>query len=636
MEHRSACAVGMRIPARSDACCGSHREWHLKLALLLSFCLALALSASSLPQTQSRTEASATVSKARALLQQGNTEQVIKLLSHYLQAHSKDSYARLTLGQAYAIAGRNDRATDEFETVLREAPTNYVALAALGEIYYRANQLERAEPLLARAAKLSQGTPQIRMEWAIVLARLHRYKEAKNALVGVPVPKGAEDGIAYHRLKASIEAGLGGSAEAAVQMEKALALKPDDAGLAIGTAAAELQNKNWARAAELAEPVFSWSDDPGAGLVLLEAQLGMSADYHSTLGKLRSASLPPEQEGEFRERLAQILIDHSKTAEAVQELTKAAELHPDRANVIFNLALARYRAGLLDDAIASAERCKTLGDSAEVEDLLGDLQEARGDNLAAVRSYQAAVSLAPGEEKYRLSLALELIQHKSFDAAKAVLEQAEGLRPESWRIQLALGMVEHFAGTDEAASQILLRAANLVSDPLIALKYIGEIQMDQASPPDPAALAKLCQYANAHPSEGNMQLYCGALLFRRDYASGEKTGAEEILRRLQAAGRLLPANAAPHCQLGKAYRRMGRWQEALSESRTCVQMDPDSAEGHYRLAQIYQHAGQQAQSEEEMKLYEAASKKVADENARRDETIKTFLYTIRKDAPDRN
>ncbi|PYT70086.1 MAG: hypothetical protein DMG39_16950, partial [Acidobacteria bacterium] len=188
----------MRIPARSDACCGSHREWHLKLALLLSFCLALALSASSLPQTQSRTEASATVSKARALLQQGNTEQVIKLLSHYLQAHSKDSYARLTLGQAYAIAGRNDRATDEFETVLREAPTNYVALAALGEIYYRANQLEKAEPLLARAAKLSQGTPQIRMEWAIVLVRLHRYKEAKNALVGVPVPKGAEDGIAYH------------------------------------------------------------------------------------------------------------------------------------------------------------------------------------------------------------------------------------------------------------------------------------------------------------------------------------------------------------------------------------------------------------------------------------------------------
>src|SRR2546430_17028103 len=107
-----------------------------------------------------------------------------------------------------------------------------------------------------------------------------------------------------------------------------------------------LFRSNWARAAELAEPVFSRSDDPGAGLVLLEAQLGMSADYHSTLGKLRSASLPPEQDGEFRERLAQVLIDYGKTAEAGQELPQAAALHPDRANVIFNLALARYRAGL--------------------------------------------------------------------------------------------------------------------------------------------------------------------------------------------------------------------------------------------------------------------------------------------------
>jgi hypothetical protein len=37
-----------------------------------------------------------------------------------------------------------------------------------------------------------------------------------------------------------------------------------------------------------------------------------------------------------------------------------------------------------------------------------------------------------------------------------------------------------------------------------------------------------------------------------------------------------------------------------------------------------------------MKLYEAASKRMADANARRDETIKTFLYTIQKETPDQN
>jgi glucokinase len=63
-------------------------------------------------------------------------------------------------------------------------------------------------------------------------------------------------------------------------------------------------------------------------------------------------------------------------------------------------------------------------------------------------------------------------------------------------------------------------------------------------------------------------------------------------------------------------------------------MDPNSAEGHYRLAQIYQHLGEAAQSEQEMKLYKVTSQHIADENARRDETIKTFLYTIQNEAPD--
>ena len=37
-----------------------------------------------------------------------------------------------------------------------------------------------------------------------------------------------------------------------------------------------------------------------------------------------------------------------------------------------------------------------------------------------------------------------------------------------------------------------------------------------------------------------------------------------------------------------------------------------------------------------MKLFEAASKRVADENARRDETMKTFLYSIQKETPNHN
>jgi Flp pilus assembly protein TadD len=538
------------------------------------------------------------------------------------------------LGEAYSSRGQNDRAEQELQTVLQSRPDDYTALAALGEIYEREGQPEKAEPMLARAAKAGQGNPQIQIEWAVVLARLHRYKEAQSALARVSPPNPPQERLAFHRLKASVALGVANPSGAAAEMEKALALDPTDAKLVMATAVAELQSKNWQRAATLAEPLFSRTHDPQIGLVCLEAQLAMHVDYHQTLELLRSTRLAATTESAFRQRLGELLISQGDFSDAVEDVRAAADLDPNRPESQFNLALVQFRAGLFDDALASANRCKELGDSAEIEDLFGDIQEARGDNLAAVKSYQTAVTLAPNEEKYRLSLAVEFIRHENFDAAKLVLKQAEKLQPRSWRIQVMLGMVEYFAGTDEEATRYLLRAAELAPEPEGALKYLGDIQVDRPAAPDPDAVAKLCEYSDRQPKEGHMQFYCGALLFRQESAPGDKTHSGEFLRRLHAAAGLLPKDAAPHCQLGKAYRWLGQWQEALGESQICARMDPDSAEAHYRLAQIYEHAGQREQKQKEIKLYEAAAARVADENARREATMKTFLYNLQRDQPD--
>jgi tetratricopeptide (TPR) repeat protein len=419
-------------------------------------------------------------------------------------------------------------------------------------------------------------------------------------------------------------------------MEKALALKPEDSGLAMATAAAQLQDKHWERAAKLAEPIFLRSHDPAVGFVLLEAQLGMGGDIRQTLDALDGAALASEETVDLRVRAAELLTHYGKFPEAVDELKKAGALDENRPGLLCNLALAQFQAAQLDDALASAEKCKAAVDSAEIEDLLGDIQEARGDNLGAVRSFQAAVALAPNEEKYRLSLALELLRHQSFEATKVVLQQADESHPNSWRIQFALGMLQYFMGKEDEATPILQRAADLSPDPSIALKYAGDIQLNRAAAPDPGLISQLCKYADLHPKEATMQFYCGALLFRRAYVAENKANMADILRRLNTAARLLPNDPGPHCQLGRAYRWIEQWQSALQESEVCVRLDPDSAQPHYRLAQIYQHLGQQERSKAEMKIYEAASKRMSDENARRDKTIKTFLYTIQKAAPDHN
>jgi tetratricopeptide (TPR) repeat protein len=296
--------------------------------------------------------------------------------------------------------------------------------------------------------------------------------------------------------------------------------------------------------------------------------------------------------------------------------------------LLFNLALAQFRAGHLDDALASAEKSRSLGDTADLEDLIGDIHEAQADNVSAAKSYQAAIALAPNDEKYRLSLALELIQHKSFEPAKVVLEQAEATQPNSWKIRMARGMIEYFLGNDEASSKLLLQAADLSPDPVLPLKYLGDVQMYQAASPDPASLAKICKVADDPPHNATMEYYCGALVFKTDSASGSKSNMTEVLRRLKDAAHGLPNYAPAHCQLGKAYHWMEQWDDALRESEVCARLAPDSPDAHYRLMQIYRHMGQTEQAKEQARLYEAASKRVADDNARRDETIKTFVYTI--------
>jgi tetratricopeptide (TPR) repeat protein len=579
-------------------------------------------------------QSSGPLNEAQSALKQGNVPEAVRILSSYLEKYPADSRARTALGQAYAMEGQADRAEQEFQEALKVAPENYVALSALGEIYAARGQPDKAEPLFERAAKASKGIPQIQMEWAIVLAQLHQYKKANAALSALAPPKDAEEQVRFHRLKASVALGLGDISKAASEMEKALALKPDDPGLTLATAAAELQFSKWQRAADLAKPIFDKTHDLSAGMIVLEAELGAKDNFQPTMELLRSSSANSPQEMELRQRLAELLVSHGKFMESIEDLRRVAELDPNRADLLFNLALAQFRAGLLDDALATAEKSKELSDTAELEDLLGDIQEARGNNLAAVKSYQVAVALAPNEEKYRLSLAMELLRHRSFDATKIVLQQAEGLHPNSWRVQFALGMLEYFEGNEDDASRVLLRAAELSPEPPLAFKYVGDIQMDRAAGPDAEVIKQLCKYADLHPTEATMQYYCGALQFRRDYAAENKANMTNILSRLNSAAARLPGDASVHCQLGRAYRWLEQWQIALKESEACAKFDPDSAQAHYRLAQIYHHEGQAERAKQEMSLYEAASKRVTDENARRDETMKTFLLTIQKETPD--
>lgn len=571
--------------------------------------------------------------EAQAALEQDRPQDAVRILEEFLSRHPKNGAARVLLGRAFKLSGANDRAEAEFQRAMADSANNYDAMLALAELFTETGQPEKAEPMLADASKASGENPRVRIQWAIVLARLHRFKEAQVALAGVPPPSESGEGAMFHRLNAAVASGLGDAKTAARQMELALSLKQDDTKIRAATAVAELHAGNWTRAAELAEPVFSGSGDPQAGLILLQAKLESHAEVRPTLRALRLALVNSPDEVTLRQSLAEILVNHGDFSESIEDLQRVTQLEPARGDLLFNLALAQFKAGRVDDALGSIEKCRGIGDSADLEDLLGDVKEAQGDYLAAVKSYQAAVSLAPSEENYRVSLAVELIRHRNYDAAKVVLQQAEGLWPDSWKIKLALGMAEYISGRNEDAVPILLRAAALAPQPESALNFLGDIELNLASEPDAAAVSALCKYADNHPKKGKVKFYCAATIFRKDNAGGDKSRSEAILEILRSAARLIPHDPAPRCQMGRVYRWVEQWEKALQEWRVCAQMDPELAEAHFRLTEIYHHLGQQEMADKEKKLFEAASKRMADENASREEAIRSFLLTIQTAEP---
>jgi tetratricopeptide (TPR) repeat protein len=619
-----ACLSGLyRLKKHPNGC-----VTRLGLWLFVALCVSLPeLAATGSPGQQSVTE-NAALAQAHEALRRGDWESAIRLLSDWLQKHPQDVAARLNLALAYQSSGDVGRAEITFQSVLKDDPRNVDALTDLGSIFEQQGRLEEAEPLLARAVKLQPASAATHLEWASVLARLHRYGEAAAALAGVPTPAPRLQRIAYERLKASVDLGMGDAKAAAHEMERALELAPGDKNLQLATGMAECEAGAWTAAIAHLAPAFAGNHDPSSGLALLQAELATHADHTSTLKELASLDLPPAERLSFQVRLGETLSHAALHAEAVQAFQKAIENGPERADLYFDLALAQFEAGQMDAALGSAQHSRTLGDSANLESLIGDIEEAQGDSLDAVHSYQAAVALAPDQEQYRLVLGLELLRHGTFEAALTVFQQTVNLFPKSTRARVAVGLTYYFLEQYPEAVKVLLEASQMSPKSELAFDYLGEIQLQQPGTPDPAAVREICLYADSHPDGAEGLAYCGALELRIEHDRGGAAPSSGTLERLQRAARLIPDNATARCGLGQALEWSQQWREAETQMQACIRLRPDSVEAHYRMANIARHLGETERAQEEMRLHDEAQQRMVEANAMRDRTLQKFLYTM--------
>ena len=437
------------------------------------------------------------------------------------------------------------------------------------------------------------------LDRAVRLARAHRYAEAEAIMRGVRPPADRQQRIVFYRLKSAIASGLGHSTSAAENMEAASRLLPDNQDLHLA-----------------------------ADLARLQAEVETQVNPVLSLKHLRSAELPPQRKIEIRLHAAEILSRAGLYAEALTDFEEASRLAPNRADLFFDQALALFRLGKLEAALATAMQAKTLEDSASLESLMGDIQEKRGDALAAVQSYQAAVTLEPSEERHRVALALELIRHQTFDAALIVLNQATNLFPQSVRLKILQSLTYYFVDRSTDAIHVLLEATEMDTHNETAARYLGEITLQDAAAPDPTAVAQVCKFADERSKSKSADAFCGGILLRLARDSGETKRKMEIFRRLQHAVRVAPGESIARCQLGQAFEWAGQWREARAQMEACVRLDSDAPEGHYHLSRIYRRLGMTGLAIQQTLLQQQAAQRQSEESVRRTKTVTKFLVQL--------
>jgi tetratricopeptide (TPR) repeat protein len=466
-------------------------------------------------------------------------------------------------------------------------------------------------------------------ELALSLARLHQYRAAAAALRQVQFPEEKDQQIAFYRLRAAIAEGTGDSQSAARDMEQALRLAPGDPNLIISTGIAEVKAQSPERAIQLLQPVFGRQPEALPGLWLLRAQLALKRNPEPTLRSLQMIPMPADERVAWHLALGTTLAEGGLHQLAAREFQTAAALEPRRPAILYDLALEQYQSGELGAALSTTDEVKALHDSAALETLKGEIEEARADYLNAVHCYQHAVALAPEEEKYRLFLGYEFLKHRSYEPALLVFRQAAGLFPASVRARVALGMTYFFLQRYKEASSTLIQAVGLDRKSDFALSYLGITQQEQPDPVSPAAITAICGRAASNARSRVATTYCGALSFRKAYEADDKSQSQRILRQLADAATLSPKDPVANCEFGKALEWLGQWPTARTQMEKCVRLQPDSPDNHYRLARIDQHLGLLGLARQQFNLQEAARRKMATQIAHRDATIKAFLYRLR-------
>ncbi|MFN8455265.1 MAG: glycosyltransferase [Anaerolineae bacterium] len=336
----------------------------------------------------------------------------------------------LSAGAAAVQHGDFETAIREFEAVTRQYPNLAAAYTALGLVLMTLNRLDKAVPVLARAAELVPNLAAAHNQLGVALYRLGRLPEAEVAFQ--TARQVASDDMESRLNLIDLYREQQRLAEESALVKEALTLDPHhpEVLLSFGVLSLALGDEE---GADLAWQRLQAEHPDHPGVAALAEALGYNAS--EPVNPLR---LLPQVE------TAQTQGDWSQAIELLQDMLQAGPpLNGEAAPLWNRLGYCHFMSQQLAEAETAFQRGLELApDNLELLGNLADLYLNQEDFDQATHYLNLALQLDPNDVNTLLTLGNCSIQLGVFDTALLAFRRVETLFPETEGIQDVLAQLE--------------------------------------------------------------------------------------------------------------------------------------------------------------------------------------------------
>jgi tetratricopeptide (TPR) repeat protein len=357
----------------------------------------------------------------------------------------------------------------------------------------------------------------------------------------------------------------------------------------------------------------------------LAASFAHAGKPEQAIAQLKTAIELEPKDYEATHNLGELYVQTGKLSEAVPFLEAAQRIQSASYDNGYDLAMALFLTAHYEEATQQAQRLLQQKNTAELHNLLGQINEKSGKYVDSANEFQLAAHMEPSDDNL-FDWGSELLLHRTYDPAIEIFRQGTLRFPNSPRLMIGLGMALDLRGRYDEAVQALLKGADL--DPADARCYLFLSKAYDNSPNQAEdVIQRFRRYAELEPRNGLAQYYYAMSLWkgkRLEDSDVDLHAVESLLRTAIALDEKLPE---AHVQLGNLYADQREYDKSILEYLRALELDPNLPDAHYRLGQDYVHLGQKDKAQQEFAVYQKLrAQHLAEEDKERAE-VQQFVYS---------